>query len=216
MDVSCLAFQANIQLMALNIRGFMRVRGFSMDLTLTPPRYFFIASSAIWGMILWKLWCCSLADWWVEALDRSLFSSFCCRETCIHVLNVLHCTHTSARVAASLFCFLLLLPRDLPLSHRVCSLLVCWWSESCVANWGLPLGIRHGVSVEAICTGAVDSLLLHLLGGGCYTTCNCASPFHASARQSSCEQAMAAVTSANDMLKSFVRWFARAARLSIA
>jgi hypothetical protein len=47
MDVSCLAFQANIQSMALNIRNFMRVRGFSMDLTLTPPRCFFIASSAI-------------------------------------------------------------------------------------------------------------------------------------------------------------------------
>jgi hypothetical protein len=38
---------ANIQSMALSIRGFMRVRGFSMDLTLTPPRCFFIASSAI-------------------------------------------------------------------------------------------------------------------------------------------------------------------------
>jgi hypothetical protein len=47
MDVSCLAFQANIQSMALNIRGFMRVRGFSMDLTPTPPHCFFIASSAI-------------------------------------------------------------------------------------------------------------------------------------------------------------------------
>jgi hypothetical protein len=70
-------------------------------------------------------------------------------------------------------------------------------------------------SVEAVCTEAVDSLLLRLLGGGCYTTCNCASPFYASARQPSCELAMAAVTSANDMLKSFVRWFAEAAGLSI-
>jgi hypothetical protein len=47
MDVSCLAFQANIQSMALSIRGFMRVCGFSMDLTLTPPCSFFIASSTI-------------------------------------------------------------------------------------------------------------------------------------------------------------------------
>jgi hypothetical protein len=70
-------------------------------------------------------------------------------------------------------------------------------------------------SVEAVCTEAVDSLLLRLLRARGYTTCNCASPFHASARQSSCEQAMAAVASANDMLKSFVRWFAEAARLSI-
>ena len=104
----CVMFRipANIQSMALNIRGFMRVRGFSMDLTLTPPRCFFIASSAIWRMILWKLWFCLLADWWarwVEALNRSLFSSFCCRETCIHVLNALHCTHTSARMVVSLF-----------------------------------------------------------------------------------------------------------------